>query len=189
VTPEETTAAVVDALNDVQIPYMLVGSLASTYYGTARITQDADFVVQLSAGMMSRLMTRLGPRFRLNPQTTFETATATRRYVVELADKSYLVEFFLLSEDAHDTERFARRRQVRMLDRDVFLPTVEDAIITKIRWFHACRRPKDIQDARGMIAVQGDRIDWAYVYSWCDRHGTRELLEGVRQSLPPDLNT
>jgi hypothetical protein len=61
---------------------------------------------------------------------------------------------------------------------------VEDAIITKLRWFHAGKRSKDLQDARGMIAVQGNRIDWDYVTSWCDRHGTRELLDSVRESCP-----
>jgi hypothetical protein len=186
VTPEESTTAVIDALNAQHIPYMLVGSLSSIFYGTARLTQDADFVVQMEPGNLSALMTQLGPRFQLNPQSTFELATATRRYLIELADKSYLIELFLLSEDSHDVERFSRRRKVSYLNRDVFLPTVEDAIITKLRWFLAGQRHKDLQDARGMIAVQGDRIDWAYVNSWCDRHGTRELLDRTRQSVQPD---
>jgi hypothetical protein len=182
VRPEEATVAVIDALNSQHIPYMLVGSLSSGFYGTARVTQDADFVVQLDVGALSALMAKLGPQFRLNPQVRFELATASRRCLVELADKSYLIDLFWLSEDPHDVERFARRRQVHFLDRDVFLPTVEDAIITKLRWFRAGQRHKDFQDAVGMVAVQGDRIDWDYVTGWCDRHGTRELLDRVRQS-------
>ena len=49
-TPEEATAAVVDALDAFEIPYMLVGSLSCNYYAIPRSTQDADFVVQLNAG-------------------------------------------------------------------------------------------------------------------------------------------
>ena len=60
---------------------------------------------------------------------------------------------------------------------------MEDVIITKLRWSHIGRREKDIEDVRNVITIQGDRIDWDYVISWCDRHGTRELLENVRQSL------
>ena len=71
-----------------------------------------------------------------------------------------------------------------IFDRDVFVPTVEDVIITKLRWSHAGRRRKDLEDVENVIAVQGDRIDWDYVTSWCDRHGTRELLDSVRMSVP-----
>jgi hypothetical protein len=60
---------------------------------------------------------------------------------------------------------------------------VEDAVITKLRWYDVSHRMKDLQDAQGMIAVQGNQIDWNYVTSWCDRHGTRELLDNARQSL------
>ena len=165
---------------------MLVGSLSSSFYVSARLTQDADFVVQMETGKLSALMTQLGSSFRLNPQTSFELATATRRFIIKLIDNSSLIELFLLSDDPHDIERFSRRRKVRFLNREAFLPKVEDAIITKLRWFSVGQRQKDLQDARGMIALQADRIDWAYVNSWCDRHGTRELLDRVRQSVQRD---
>ena len=181
---DEATAAVVEGLETLKIPYMVVGSFASNLYGVPRATGDADFVVQLEAGEFSALLKRLGPLFRLDPQTTFETVTATRRYVLNLADESFSIELFLLSDDAHDQQRFVRRRRVRILDHDTFVPTVEDAIITKLRWFHAGNRAKDLQDTRGMLAVQGDRIDWDYVNLWCDKHGTRELLENARHSIP-----
>jgi hypothetical protein len=58
-------------------------------------------------------------------------------------------------------------------------------LITKLRWSQRGRRAKDAEDVRNVIAVQGDRLDWAYVCQWCDRHGTRELLEDLRRSIPP----
>jgi hypothetical protein len=182
VSPEEAIIAVIDALNVQSVPYVLVGSLASLYHGTARATQNADFVIQLETDKLPALTAQLGPRFRIRSQTTATSATTTR-YLVELADKSYLIELFLLSGDSHDVERFSRRRKVSFLSRDVFLPTAEDAIITKLRWFVSGTRQKDMLDARDIIAVQGDHLDWVYVNSWCDRHGTRELLDQVRRSL------
>ncbi len=179
--PEEATAAVIDALDSLQIPYMLVGSLSCNYYAIPRSTQDADFVVQLDAGAISSLATRLGPAFQLDRQMSFETVTLTNRYVLRVAESEFVVELFLLSDDEHDRERFARRRRERILDRDVPIPTAEDVIVTKLRWSRAGRRGKDLDDAQNVIAVQGDRIDWDYVTRWCDRHGTRDLLDRVRQ--------
>ena len=83
--PEEATAAVIDGLESLHIPYMLVGSLSCNYYAIPRSTQDADFVVQLDAGAIASLATRLGPAFQLDRQMSFETVTLTNRYVLRLA--------------------------------------------------------------------------------------------------------
>jgi hypothetical protein len=186
VNSDEATAAVIDSLEAMQIPYMLVGSFSTNFYGIPRSTHDADFVLQLRSGVLSTLIKRLCPPFRIDPQMSFETVTATTRYALHLAEGPFSIELFMLSDDAHDQQRFTRRRREHTADRDAFVPSVEDVIITKLRWSRAGRRAKDVDDARNVIAVQGDRIDWDYVNSWCDRHGTRELLEDVRRSIPPE---
>ncbi len=182
-TPQEATASVIDALEEMRIPYMLVGSLSSNFYAIPRATQDADFVVQLEQTNILSLAERLGQGFRLDRQMSFETVTATQRYLLYLTDSAFTVELYLLSDDEHDRERFARRRHEQIMDRKVSIPTAEDVIVTKLRWSNAGGRAKDIEDVRNVIAVQGDRIDWNYVSSWCDKHGTRKLLENIRQTV------
>ena len=181
---EEAAAAVIDALNALGVSYMLVGSFASNFYGVPRATQDADFVLQLGATPVSDLAQRLAPAFRLDPQMSFELITGTTRYVLQAADTAFQVELFLLSDDAHDQERFARRGRVRILERDSWMPTPEDVVITKLRWALQGQRAKDAEDARNVIAVQETRLDWDYVNRWCERHGTRALLDQLRSSIP-----
>lgn len=184
-TSEDATRAVMDALEALQVPYMVVGSFSSNYYGIARSTQDADFVVQLGSELVARVAERLGAAFRLDPQMTFEAMTMTRRHVLEVVGIPFKVELFLLSEDAHDQERFRRRKRVQLLDRESYLPTAEDVIITKLRWALTARRSKDRDDVQAVIAVQGPNIDWPYVHAWCGQHGTRALLDEIRASIPP----
>lgn len=123
---DEATAAVIDALDALDIPYMLVGSFSTNYYGIPRATQDADLVVQLRPGAISALANRLGPSFRLDPQMSFETVTTTTRFVLHVADNPFTVELFLLSDNEHDQQRFARRRRERVGNRDAFVPSVEE---------------------------------------------------------------
>ncbi len=184
-TSEEALLAVIDALESVGIPYMLVGGASVSYYGIGRSTKDADFVVELSAHSITSLTRLLGPPFRFDPQMSFETVTGTYRHQIRLEDNPFLFEFFHLSRDPHDQDRFRRRTRVALMGRQVWLPSPEDVIITKLRWSLLGRRSKDRDDARDVIAVQGDRIDWDYVYSWCEQHGTRGLLDEIRQSIPP----
>ena len=67
------------------------------------------------------------------------------------------------------------------------LTTAEDVIVTKVRWAATARRTKDREDAKEVIAVQGERIDWDYVNAWCDRHSSRAALDEIRASIPPLL--
>lgn len=95
------------------------------------------------------------------------------------------VVLFHLTDDPHDQERFRRRRKESLLDREVFLTTPDDVIVTKLRWAGLRNRSKDREDVRDVIAVQGDQLDWDYIHLWADRHGTRTLLDEIRRSIPP----
>ncbi len=184
-TGNEATLAVIDALEALAIPYMLVGSLSSNVYGVPRSTHDADFVIECGVEFLPRLAAHLGAAFRLDPQMTFETATLTQRHILAVIGVPFKIELFHLSDDPHDQERFRRRRRVQTMGREISMPTAEDVIITKLRWVLNLRRTKDRDDVRDVVAVQGANIDWPYVYSWCDQHGTRALLDEIRRSIPP----
>jgi len=184
VTGEEATVAVIETLSSLGIPYMLVGSLASNYYGIPRSTQDADFVIQLSGVSVECIVESLGPQFRLEPQSSFELIQATTRYILQILNNPFHIELFLLSDDEYDQERFSRRRSVSFLGRAAFIPTAEDVIITKLRWSQHGRRIKDRDDARNVIAIQYDRLDWKYIRRWCSKQGTLELFEEVVNSFP-----
>jgi hypothetical protein len=184
-TADDATLAVIQALETSGVPYMLAGSFSSNFYGVPRATEDADFVIELGKTPLSAITRNLGPEFRCDPQMSFETVTGTYRNVIQLQGSKFKIELFRLSTAPHDVERFQRRVRVKHLGVDTYLPTVEDVIVTKLNWSVSGRRLKDQEDVRNVIAVQANQIDWDYVYSWCDRHGTRERLDEIRKSIPP----
>jgi predicted nucleotidyltransferase len=178
---DESVLAVIESLEEMGIAYVLVGSYASNAYGVERSTLDADFVADLEQAAPGELFRRLRPAIRFDPQMGFETVTMTRKYVAEVAGTAFKIELFHLSEDLHDRARFERRQAVDIGGRRVFILSAEDVIVTKLRW----ARSKDRDDVRDVIAVQEGRIDWEYVHSWTERHGTTALLEEIRRSIPP----
>jgi hypothetical protein len=183
VTPDEAVVAVVDALDAGGIRYMIVGSLASNFHGVPRSTRDADFVVELGAGGLDRLISALPASLSLRSQAAFEAVTGTTRYLVELAGSPFVCELFVLSSDPHDQERFARRLRVAALGRIIFLASAEDMVVTKLRWAVEANRAKDREDVRNILAVRGADLDWAYLRRWAAEHGTLELLEQIRASI------
>ncbi|MEM9081124.1 MAG: hypothetical protein AAGC74_10580 [Verrucomicrobiota bacterium] len=70
---------------------------------------------------------------------------------------------------------------VPLLDREIWIPTAEDVVIQKLRW----ARPKDLEDARDVLAVQDPaNLDMAYIENWCREHNTLDRLRDRLNSLP-----
>ena len=176
---DSCTLQIVDALDACGIPYLLSGSFASNFYGIPRSTKDADFVIQ-SKGVGSEFEKKLGNDFLLDPQLTFETVTGMYKQLVRHAKRNFRIEIFLLSDDPHDRERFARRRHENLFGRNVWLLSAEDSIISKLRW----SRGKDEDDIRNIISIQASRLDWTYIEKLCNEHGTLALLQQIRRSVP-----
>jgi hypothetical protein len=183
-TSDQVVRAVIATLEELAVPYMLVGSFSSNFYGIPRSTKDADFVVALGDTTIRTVADRLGPGFALDPQMSFETVTGTYRYILTAVGLAFTIEIFQLSDDPHDQERFRRRTRVSTPQGDAYLPTAEDVVVTKLRWSRLGKRTKDIDDVRSVLGVQGSRLDWDYVHLWCDEHGTRQHLDDVRRSVP-----
>ncbi len=184
-TPDNAVVAVVDALEALSVPYMIVGSLASNFHGIPRSTRDADFVVELAPGSLERLADALPADLRLQRQGSFEGVTGTTRHIIELAGSPFVCELFVLSGDSHDQERFRRRLRVRVLERSAFIASAEDMVVTKLRWAQEAHRAKDIDDIRNILAIRGPDLDWGYLQRWSTEHGTSALLQKARDSIPP----
>ena len=180
-TPQDSlTLQVADALLACEIPYLLAGSFASNFYGIPRSTEDADFVLQIAGGVSADFAAKLGAGFELDPQLSFETITGTHRQYLRHVRTAFKIELFMLSKDAHDQERFARRCEQNLFGRKVWLLSPEDVIITKLRW----ARSKDEDDVRDVISVQREKLDWPYIQKWCQVHRTLDLLSKIRLSVP-----
>jgi hypothetical protein len=179
----DAVVAMIDALDAEQIDYMVVGSLSSNFFGIPRSTHDADLVLQLSPGGMAKVRSRLSSVFRFDPQTTFESVTGTNCTRVIVPETDYMLELFRLGADPHDQERFRRRLQVPYLDRNVWLPTAEDVVITKLRWSVSQHRTKDLNDVRDVLAVQKGKLDLDYLYRWTNEHGSRSALDQLQASV------
>lgn len=174
----EALVEVIRVLQAEQIPYMLVGAFSSNAYGYPRATKDADIVIDYREGVLKALRSALGSDFQMDLQSGFELITGTIRNLLTYVPTKFEVELFRLGTDPHDQERFTRRRHLYLPDLkvEVVIPTAEDVVIQKLRW----HREKDIADARVVIAVQSNRLDWGYIRHWTDQHGTSELLTRLK---------
>ncbi len=167
---------VVDALNALAIPFMLVGSYSSNLYGIPRGTEDADFVIELAERPIGPLAALIQDHFKLDSQLGFETVTGRSRWLFRHRASPFQVELFLLPDEEFDRARFNRRCEYEIKGRRVWFQSPEDLIVVKLRW----KREKDKLDVCDVIKVSGNSLDWPYIEMWCRHYGSLELLEQAR---------
>ena len=179
----KAVCVILDGLSSAGVDHMVTGGLVANAHGIARSTKDADIVIQLSGDAFDRFARALPDDLQFDPQISFETITGSQRQIVEVRGSPFRIELFFLGRDAHHQERFSRRqwRHLPDLERQAWIATAEDMVIQKVRW----NRDKDRDDARNILAVQGDALDFPYIERWCGEHGTLDRLNDLRRSIPP----
>lgn len=179
-TGNEGLLALIRILNEVGIPYMVVGSYSSNFYGIPRSTKDADLVFQFDSRSLAEITKRLPEGLSFDQQSTFEMVTATRKEVILIEGSEFQIELFHLSGDAFDQTRFHCREKVTFADGvTTWMPRMEDVIVQKLRWAKGGGRSKDFDDVVAILGVQ-ENVDFNYISTWCENHGTSEILAKAR---------
>lgn len=168
---------------DQGVPHAISGSLATNAYGEYRATKDADIVVALEWARFAALFEALEPEFEIDRQLRLEGVTATSRFVLKHRESRFVVEIFLLSDDPFDQSRFARRVPHTYSGIPTFLMSAEDAVVQKALWLKLTGKHKHRDDLLGVLRVQAGQLDWNYIHRWADQHGTRTLLEEIREEV------
>jgi hypothetical protein len=92
------------------------------------------------------------------------------------------VALFVKGAAPFDVAEFERKVAVRLGEEaphDVFVKSAEDTLLRKLLWYRLGGEVPDRQweDVRGILSVQGGRMDMGYVGDWADRRGVRDLLD------------
>ena len=101
-------------LNLLKIPYMVGGSFAGSYYGFARNTQDADFIVSMNPADVDGFVRTFSQDFYLDRGTIEEALRRNTSFNMIHLQLSFKVDFFMLRPDGFQQESFSRRRPTRM---------------------------------------------------------------------------
>jgi hypothetical protein len=64
--PVEVTLKVTNVFENLGVPYLIGGSLASTLYGMVRTTQDSDIVAEMHREHLPQFVVALGEEFYLD---------------------------------------------------------------------------------------------------------------------------
>jgi len=166
-TPSSLLRKVVDALEEHGIPYMVVGSFASTFHGEPRTTQDLDVVIDPTAESLQKLVDAFDPvEFYVDGDVARDALRRRTMFnVIEMAT-AWKVDLVIRRARPFSIEELTRRQRVMMFGVDVATATAEDTIIAKLEWAKLGGSDRQLDDVAGILRVRGASIDLAYVERW-----------------------
>lgn len=167
-------------LDDDRIPYMISGSIASTYYGRARATQDVDIIIDADEERLMSLLRACELRsYYVDRQSALEALDGRSTFNVIDPSSGYKVDLIVRRDRPFSAAEFARRSRVRLPAGDVYMVSPEDALLSKLEWAQEGASERQYHDALGIALSQLGRLDLGYLRRWANELGIRDPLERV----------
>jgi hypothetical protein len=178
----DVTLKVIEVLQEAGITYYVCGSLASSFYGPARSTNDADLVAEVKTEHVAKLVSELSGEFYIDEGMIRRAIARHSSFNVIHFATSHKVDVFIRKVDAYSEAALARRQSVDLSAeprRSVWLSSAEDTILAKLRCYRLGQENPERQwrDVIGVLKVQSDRLDLDYMRLWAARLGLADLLE------------
>ena len=175
------TTPVVEALEQLEVPYHIGGSVASSLNGIPRLTIDVDLVTNLKLEHVRPLVRLLEAEYYIDEDAVRDAVKHRSSFNVIHLGSILKIDVFVAKSRVFDQEEF-RRVQLKMLegsDRPFYVASPEGTILNKLEWYRMGGEVSDRQwnDILGVLKVQGANLDMAYLQRWAVALKVSDLLE------------
>jgi len=180
--PIAVTLQVIEALEALDVPYLIGGSFAAAVYGIARMTADADLVADVRFEHVDPLVNRLSANFYLDVESMREAIRHRSSFSLIHFKTMFKVDVFIPKQRPYSQTQLARRVRQPLsgeTDQLAYFSSAEDSVLSKLEWYRMGGEVSDRQwrDILGVIKTQSERLDAAYLRQWAAALNVADLLE------------
>lgn len=175
------TLRVTAVLEDLEIPYLVGGSLASSLHGQPRATQDVDIVADFQPQHVTPFVSALRERFYVDEPAVRDAVKRRSTFNVIHLETMFKVDVFVAGSQ-RSTRRELERRQLYTLDvqppEQITVASPEDIIIQKLHWYRLGDHISDRQwsDAMSVLKIKNRKLDQDYMRELATEMGVEDLL-------------
>ncbi len=169
------------ALENLRIPYLIGGSLASSTHGVLRSTLDVNILAAVESAHADALCAALGDAWYADAEEIRRVIGAGRAFNLIHMPSVRKFDIFPAIGDFHFSElKRATRLEVEAFGERTVCPvaSAEDVLLAKLHWYRAGGEVSERQwtDIAGLLAANPG-LDFGYVGKWAQELGVDALLE------------
>ena len=156
------------------VQYMLTGSLAMSYYSQPRMTRDIDLVVNISKTSVKKMEMLFIPDYYISIDSVINAIDNEFMFNLIHTESSIKVDCIVRKQEEYRITEFERRQKIRLTDFDIYIVSKEDLIISKLIWFKESNSELQKRDIKNLL-VSGYNND--YLQRWIGRLNVTKQYE------------
>ena len=147
------------------VPYMVMGGVASIIYSEPRYTHDLDMLLRLDAARVADFAAAFSQdEFYVPPIEAIEAEArraAFGHFNLAHHETGLRPDIYLAGDDPLHAWGLARRRRIVLRDEPVWLAPVEYVILGKLKFYRLGGSGRHLEDISAILRISSDRIDFA----------------------------
>lgn len=180
--PVEVTFKVTSVLEQLGVPYLIGGSLASTLYGMVRTTQDSDIVAEMRPEHIHAFVAALQDEFYIDDEMIASAIRRNSSFNIIHRETIFKVDVFVprpspflqsqLNRAQRQTFTFANTISAKFA-------SPEDTVLAKLEWYRLGGETSERQwrDILGVLKTRAGQLDLDYLRKWAAEINVTDLLE------------
>lgn len=164
---------VTQRLEQLEIAFMLTGSLAMNYYAKPRMTRDIDLVIQLESDDVEPMVRAFESDYYIDRLSVVQALN--RRGMFNLIHNLAVikVDCVVLKNNEYRKLEFERRRKISFADIETWVVSREDLILSKLAWAQDSHSEMQLEDVKNLL---GPDCDFTYLHQWAVSLGVVETI-------------
>jgi hypothetical protein len=154
---------IISTLEEMEIPYMLTGSIAVLCYGEPRSTNDMDVVIAPDVVQLRRFVDSLQDCAIAEWHVALDAFNRRAMFNVIGYDLGEKVDMIMLKSNQFEQDIFARRVKRTFAGISGQILRAEDSILSKLIWSRQTRSEQQLRDVTGIMFAQWEQLDWNYL--------------------------
>jgi hypothetical protein len=155
--------------------------VASSVAGVVRATLDVDLVADVRLEHAELLARALSQDYYVDVDMITDAIRRRGSFNVIHLATMFKIAVFVIEDTAFARQNMARRIALELPDvgRSLYFTSPEDIVLHKLLWYAMGGGVSDRQlyDLQGVLRLQAERLDLAYMRRWAEQLGMRDLLQ------------
>ncbi|TEU15897.1 MAG: hypothetical protein E3J21_12045 [Anaerolineales bacterium] len=181
---------VIEVLENLGIPYMVVGGFAAIFYGEPRLTIDVDIVVDVEPEHIKPLVAAFPvPDYYVSEEGIRDSLQRGYPFNVIQPATGAKVDLVPLPRDPFTRSAFQRRQRLEFDEagRSATFITPEDIIVAKLIAHRETGSDKHLRDARGVLVMQWGELNLGAIRRSARANEVLEQFEALLEAAHREL--